>query len=33
MGKRRGLTVTLQIVATAAAGAPTAVSRRLTVAG
>ena len=29
MKRRRGLTVTLQIVATAAAGEPTAVSRRL----
>jgi hypothetical protein len=29
MGRRRGVAVTLQVVATASAGAPTAVSRRL----
>ncbi|MEA2218204.1 MAG: tripartite motif-containing protein 71 [Solirubrobacteraceae bacterium] len=33
MGRRRGLVVTLQVVATAAAGEPTAVSRRLTAGG
>jgi len=33
LGSRRGLTVTLQIVATASAGAPTAVSRSLTATG
>jgi DNA-binding beta-propeller fold protein YncE len=33
MGRRRGLTVTLQVVATAAAGAPTAESRRLNASG
>ena len=33
MKRRRGLTVTLQVVATAAAGEPTAVSRRLVATG
>lgn len=33
MGRRRGLTVTLQVTATAEAGEPTAVSRRLTARG
>jgi hypothetical protein len=33
MGRRRGLAVTLQVVATAAAGSPTAESRRLNATG